>query len=321
MLGIKELKDSIEVTEKAVECPVKACVKKVERQRSIFRREDRFKCQRHDIYISPSTFEYQNELDNLLWKDECDLNLLHRIKAVKRESRFARDNSEDAVTWNIFRFLEKNNMLRCFFEKRLKTIVEEPEIIYWSYSQSQDGFWCMLEKVRDIFELFPSKGSEPDLIIICRNLLIIIEVKLKASNKNSPSNLCVERKYTSGGQGWWNEVFCSDFKRVAVIEEKYELSRFWLIRTWIAEQLNLGFYLVNLVLSEQEKDIELIFKRHINENDRRRFVRITWEDIYKHIINSSPLSKDEDIALYFKNKSIGYKNGRLQRAFSILCEI
>ena len=62
-----------------------------------------FKCPKHNIYISPTTFEYQSELDNLLWKDEADLDLLDRTKGVKRESRIARDRSEDAVTWNVFR--------------------------------------------------------------------------------------------------------------------------------------------------------------------------------------------------------------------------
>ena len=105
MLGIEELKECIEITDSTVECPVKGCSEKVERQRGVFKREDRFRCPVHNIYISPSTFEYQSELDNLLWKDEVDLDLLKRIKKVKRESRIARDNSEDAVTWNVFRFL------------------------------------------------------------------------------------------------------------------------------------------------------------------------------------------------------------------------
>ena len=80
MLGIKELKESIKVTETTVECPVKGCSEKVERQREVFKREERFKCRKHNIYISPSTFEYQSELDNLLWKDKADLDLLGRIK-------------------------------------------------------------------------------------------------------------------------------------------------------------------------------------------------------------------------------------------------
>ena len=97
MLGIEELKESIRITETTVECPVKGCSKKIERQRKRFKPEEKFKCPDHNIYISSSTFEYQNKLNNLLWKDQADLDLFKMIKIVKRESRIARDNSEDAI--------------------------------------------------------------------------------------------------------------------------------------------------------------------------------------------------------------------------------
>jgi len=80
----------------------------------------------------------------------------------------------------------------------------------------------------------------------------------------------------------------------------------------------LDFYLINLVLSEREKDIENIFKGYIRETKRRKFLRVTWEDIYKYI-STIDSTKDKDIILnYFRNKTIGYDGeGKLQRAFSI----
>ena len=247
------------------------------------------------------------------------MDLFKKIETVKRESRIARDNSEDAVTWNVFRFLERNDLINTFLDKVIGVTVQEPEVIYWSYSQLQNDSWDMLKKAREEFELVPSKGSEPDTMIAGKNALIIIESKLTASNENKPSNLNVENKYKTSGQGWWNEVFSSDFKTVAIDEKKYELSRFWLLGTWIARQNDLDFYLVNLVLSEREKDIEAVFKRHIKENQTRRFIRITWEDIYQLIFDHEFSGQDKNIIInYFRNKTIGYDgNGRLQRAFSI----
>ena len=90
---MEELKGSIEITKTTVECPVKGCSEKIEKQRKSFKREEKFKCPIHNIYISPSTFEYQTELDNLLWKDQADLDLFKMIRTVKRESRSAQDNS------------------------------------------------------------------------------------------------------------------------------------------------------------------------------------------------------------------------------------
>jgi hypothetical protein len=104
----------------------------------VFRCSEEFKCPEHRIYISPSTFEYEDRFDNILWKETTDRDLLERIFRVKRETaRIGRDNSEDAVTWNVFRFMENENMLQGFLTELASKEAENPEVIYWSYSQSQ----------------------------------------------------------------------------------------------------------------------------------------------------------------------------------------
>jgi len=320
MLGMEELKESIEITDTTVKCPVKGCSEEVERQRKVFKREERFKCSKHNIYISPSTFEYQSELDNLLWKNKVDLDLLERIKKVKRESRIARDNSEDAVTWNVFRFLERNNLVEMILNSIIGVTLKASEVIYWSYSQKENYSWSELNKAREEFGEEIKRSSEPDIIIKTDNTLLFIEAKLTAGNETIPSDTSNSKKYETGSDNWLSKVLKSDYKKVAIVEKKYELLRFWLLGTWIAKQQDLDFYLVNLVLSEREKDIEVIFKRHLYENQRRKFIRITWEVIYQQILNSGFSGIDEDtIIKYFRNKAIGYDgNGKLQRAFSIL---
>lgn len=318
MFGAEELKESIEITETTVECPVKDCIEKVERQREVFKREEIFKCPEHNIYISPSTFEYQSELDNLLWKDQADLDLFKKIKIVKRESRIARDNSEDAVTWNVFRFLERNNLVEMTLSSIIRIILKSSEVIYWSYSQKENSSWFELNKAREEFGEEIKRSSEPDVIIKTDNTLLFIEAKLTAGNETTPSDTSNSKKYETGGDNWFSKVFKSDYKTVAVVEKKYELLRFWLLGTWMAKQQDLDFYLVNLVLSEREADIEPTFRRHINENQKRKFIRATWESIYQYTSNISS-SRDRDIMVrFFKNKTLGYDgNGMLQRAFSI----
>jgi len=317
MLGVEELKERIEITKTTVECPVKGCSEKVERQRVVFKKEDRFKCPKHNIFISPSTFEYPSELDNLLWKERPDLDLLEKIRTVKRESRMARDNSEDAVSWNVFRFLEKNNLIEGLLSLITGTALKSSEVIYWSYSQKENTRWSELNKARKEFGEEIERSSEPDIIIKTDNALFFIEAKLTAGNDTVPSNVSNSKKYETGGDNWFSKVFNSDYKTVAIVEKKYELLRFWLLGTWMAKQQDLDLYLINLVLSEREADIEAIFKRHIKENQRSQFLRVTWKTIYQYI--SKSLSRDKDIMIrYFRNKTIGYDgNGRLQRAFSI----
>jgi hypothetical protein len=319
MFGANNLKSEINVTEISVECPVKACKKTVPRQRGTFHRSEKFLCPEHGIYISPSTFEYDKPTDNLLWKNENDLDLLRRISAVKRESRIARDNSEDAVTWNVFRFLEKEKLLSNYLLLISENEALNPEVMYWSYSQSEQAVWSQLVEARKEFELKPDKGSEPDVIIISDKTLFVIEAKLNANNNTMSTSRdpLVKEKYISGGCGWYQSSFKSDFETVAITERKYELLRFWLLGSWMAKQKDLKFVLINLVPSEKEKDIESRFKKHIKEDTNKTFQRLTWERIYSFIREAENPQK-ESILEYFENKTRGYNQERkLQKAFSV----
>ncbi|MHA1927768.1 MAG: hypothetical protein ACTSV2_04205 [Candidatus Thorarchaeota archaeon] len=323
MLGVEELKEEIEITDTTVECPVKGCNKEVERQRRKTRKyKDRFRCDIDKIVISPTTFVYPDKTDNLLWKERSDLDLLKKIETSKKgKSRFEHDNSEDAVSWNVFRFLEKNNLIEGFLGSITDTSSKSSEVIYWSYSQIEDNF---LNSARTEFEKKKSWFSEPDIIIKTDNALFYIEAKFKATNQVKPTNKSEFKKYKTGGDNWFSEVFSSDYETVAIVERKYELMRFWLLGTWMAKQQDLDFYLINLVLSNQEVDIEAIFGKHIKENQRRKFLRVTWETIFQYISKSEVSSDKEMMMRYFRNKTIGYKiktakgikKGILQKAFS-----
>jgi hypothetical protein len=338
MLGLEELKRFKKVTSENVECPVKGCEQIVKRcKRGDKLRNIAFRCPEHKIYISPTTIEYQSELDNMLWKEADDLNLWSSIKTVKREyKRISRERSEDAVTWNVFRFLEKHNMICDFLGKCLNIKSSRPEIVYWSYSQSQDSLWDMLKKARKKFETVPEKGSEPDIIILSEGSIVIIEAKL---GNTSRGRTCikeldkVEHKYMNASQEWWNKVFYSDFRNVVdrdgkkVVEAKYQPCRSWLIGTWMAEQLDSSFNYVSLVRSGHRKDIEKEFTSHLKISNGRNFARVTWEDIYDLIAGDEGSNKDKNTVIrYFRNKSYGYKENRrgdepekweLQQAFSI----
>jgi len=320
MYGLKDLKEKINITEDTVECPVRDCDVVVERQRNSFKKEKRFYCSKHKIYISPSTFEYQNESDNFLWKNRDDMELLKKIKTVKRESRMARDNSEDSLSWNVFRFLEKEQLLEKVMEATLGVPIKSPEIIYWSYSQKDETGWPALNDAREYFGEKIRRGSEPDIIIKTENALFFIEAKLTASNKTAPTNLDNAKKYEERDKDFYSQIFKSDFNTVAVQEKKYELLRFWLLGNWIAKEKNLGFYLIDLVLEEKDQDIESTFGQLIKQDKNKRFIRITWEDIYEQILNhGTSLNDSNKIIEYFKNKTIGYNGyGKLQKAFSIV---
>ncbi len=113
MHGLADLKQRIECTEDTVPCPVRDCSQAVPRQHKKFSISDKFCCPDHGICISASTFVYADMWDNMLWRDTHDRQLWSNITqpGIKRESRIAYDNSEDAVSWNVLRYVETANLL------------------------------------------------------------------------------------------------------------------------------------------------------------------------------------------------------------------
>jgi hypothetical protein len=320
MYGAQTLKPKITITPTSVQCPVLGCKNSVERQRQHFRKEARFQCPKHQIYISPTTFEYPEELDNLLWKSEADQALLGAIKKVKRESRMTRDNSEDALTWNVFRYLESASLLDGLFSQLTGYDQGQTELIYWSYSQKTGGVLPNLEKTRMSFGETSQRGSEPDLIAITDQTLFFIEAKLTASNNTKPSNPNKYDNYLIGEDKWYMQVFAPqfDFNTVAITAKKYELFRFWLLGSWMAKKMGRDFYLVNIVRSVREMDIEARFIPHIQRTASRQFIRLTWEEIYAWVVKNSPESEEKkNLVTYFENKTIGYNRfSELLKAFS-----
>jgi hypothetical protein len=318
MYGIRDLKGRILITSDTVECPVTGCSNKVTRQRKTFRREEQYKCPVHDLYISPSTFEYPSMWDNMLWKDEEDVHLLNSIFAAKRESRMARDNSEDALSWNVFRYLEREGLISPFFQLITSKNIGSSDVIYWSYNQGEGNAWTQLNKAGVEFGEPIDRSSEPDIIVKTDKALFFIEAKLQATNKTTPSRKDNPKKYKTGGDNWHSHVFCSDYETIAIENKKYELLRFWLLGSWLAKQLDLDFYLINLVVAGRETDIEERFGRHLVSDGRRRFMRLSWEVIHAFIREKAPAGPSKELIIdYFRNKTVGYnQNGRLQRAFA-----
>lgn len=318
MYGLKELKAAIKIEENSVECPVRECSVKVDRQRNFFKREQKYQCHKHKIFISPSTFEYETEIDNLLWYDSTDKHLFNEIKKVKRESRIARDNSEDALTWNVMRFLDKQGLLIDFLSQLSNKEIKEAELILWSYSPKENSDWSLLNEARKEFGETVARGSEPDIIIRTDKVLYFIEAKLTAKNETKPSDLQNRKKYETGGDNQFQQIFKSDYETVAVKEKRYELMRFWSLGSWMAKQLDIDFEFYNLVLKSREQEIRQDFGKHIIETPERKFFRLTWEQIYDYIKMFKVTKERQKMIDYFENKTIGYSSSStIIKAFDI----
>lgn len=319
MFGTAQLKPNITITETSVECPVSGCGVTVERARQGQPlSQEQFLCQQHRIYVSPSTFEYENEFENLLWHDSSDRERLSAIKRVKRESRLARDNSEDALTWNVFRYLEKNDGLAAFLSTVITGRVANPLLSYWSYSETTAGVSAGLKRARDEFGELPARGSEPDLIIEAEGKLIWVEAKLGSPNETAPKDSSNTKKYLSGGDRWFEKAFVSDYEAVALKAKRYELMRLWLLGTWIAQETGKEFHLINLV---REQSREELFRSHLSALPNAHFSVATWEQVYHWLTaQGEQISNAQLLERYLREKSAGYTAGHLVAAFPSLTE-
>lgn len=313
-----DLKEKITITTETVECPVKGCTLTVDRKRRKDNEGMNFTCEKHGILITPSTFIYNNDQNNLVRPD--DIELLNEIQRTKRESRLKNENSEDAVSWNVFRYLEKEDLLSQWLSKITNEIHRDLEIMYWSFCDKAKGTYPLLEKARNEFDELQNQGSEPDIIIKTDKSLFIIEAKLFSSNKTSGSTKRLDKRienkkeYLTGGNNLFNTIFKTHYETI-VNDQKYELMRFWLLGSWMAKEEGLNFQLINLVLDRNEKVIESDFGKHINQDINAKFSRQTWESIYNFIKENGIEKKyKNDVLNYFENKAAGYtSNGKLKR--------
>lgn len=317
MFGLNDLESEIIILEDSLKCPIKNCTNYVKIQKGKFSRTTPFYCPKHCIYISPSTYEYKYEKDNLVDDSEEEIKLLQNIKKYKRECRLSRERSEDAVTWNVFRFLTKTLLLQKFLNSVFQDKTKILDTIFWSVSIKDMKPWPILNEARELFGETVTRGTEPDFVIETEDVLYFIEAKITASNKTPSKSEISEKKnnpkkYITADNSFFNNLFSMSYEEI-LDKQMYELMRLWLLGNWIAKERKKKFYLINLVPEKKEENIEEDFGSVINQNKENRiFKRITWESIYYFIKNNS---ESREIIKYFENKSFGYSNKKLCKGF------
>ena len=94
--------------------------------------------------------------------------------------------------------------------------------------------------------------------------------------------------------------------------------RFWLLGSWMSKQIGLDFEFYSLVMQSREQKIKADFGKHIIENIDRKFLRLTWEQIYDFIKTLKDSKEKRKMIDYYNNKTIGYSsNGTIIKAFDI----
>lgn len=309
MYGWDDLKKIKNLTKNEVQCPVRDCDLWVRRRRRGEGKKDAFFCIEHGIFISPTTFEYEKLLDNLLPIEDIDLSLLSDIYKVKTETRLRSENSEDAVVWNVFRTLEKKEKISHLINLLNFTSVDDVQIFYWSHFK--DGMtWKELTFARKEFKEAPKFNTEPDLILFSSkdNWLSFLEAKLGSNVLQKflyTGSELTRRREMYGEHDQFVEIFKKPhtFDSVAVDGRCYELLRQWLLGNWLAKKIGTEFLQLLLVRNSQKKDGES-FSNFIIQDNLKAFKVLTWNDLHRFF---SSEADEPELSNYLIQKTLGYK--------------
>ena len=284
-------------------------------------------CPDHGIRCHPSgTYSYADLRRNLII--DADL-VASRIVGhpFKYEShRLNQENSEDALTWNVFRSLQQAGALHHVAELITgQSVVEEPRLFLWGLCLTDDTFvpWDLLLAARRRFESnLPVKRplTEPDIgLFLPGRYLILVEAKFTSPNptytdgprKNSSSLTKTELIDIYQAP----ELRILDIDRARAAEKvHYQLWRNMVFAEWmaLAGGRDTVAYHANLTRAGFETQSCHQFRRVIRVQHQHRFAHLNWESL-TGVLPQNPSS------LRRIHSYLDSKTANLHRAFFVYC--
>lgn len=247
-------------------------------------------CPTHHIAVHPTrpiggfTYVYDDPFLNLLWADADDRARLESILRGKRESRMGHEHSEDAVTWNVFRFFERHRRLSGAVRTICPCPNTEPLTVFWTTHNGH--LWEPYEHCSDQIPERRSARSESDLIFLWKNkLLVVVEAKFRSPNRSDPSKRGDELRKAEPYIKHASSCLCRETAEQAACDGWYELLRNWVLGMELKNTLGCTeFVLVNLLRKRHESEYNEDPRRDFAEqacalSPNCRFVVVHWEDL------------------------------------------
>jgi hypothetical protein len=278
-------------------------------------------CPVHGIYCHKSrhgtTYSYSDARRNIIVSPELlgDRVVGHPFKY--ESSRLGLENSEDALTWNVFRSLQQAG---CLWQvAKLITgeeQAEEPALYLWGLCLTGDTLepWDSLLAARERFESnlpVTRPPTEPDIgLHLPGRYLILIEAKFTSPNQAYVTG--PRRDATSLTKAELLDIYrdpCVNIlnidKAKGVSKVYYQLWRNMVFAEWMAltDNRKTSAVLANLTRAGYEADSCGHFRSLIREGFEDRFVHFAWEDIYNRVVLPRPeLSR---LRRYLETKTTG----------------
>ena len=229
------------------------------------------------------------------------------------------ENSEDALTWNVFRSLQEAGRLRDV--ARLATgldLTDEPRLYLWGLSLSDDRLdpWPLLVEARRRFEsALPVERppTEPDIALhLPGRYLLLIEAKFMSANpfyEDGP-----RRDAESLTKAELLDIYHDPKLRILDRERAraadrvyYQLWRNTVFAEWMAGRSGDGekSYHANLTREGGELDSCRAFHSLLRPDFEGRFGHPTWEQLYHEVVVGQPGLKT--LRRYLENKTAGLR--------------
>ena len=199
---------------------------------------------------------------------------LNRRNRHSKELKFCFETSEDAVTWTVFRGLEKQGRLDALVAPRRPS--GEPALLLWgapiSGARGPEIASALAEICRSLGEAADAL-SEPDAVVVWSDLALLVEAKFLSENERRAGHPNFGRYLDRP------DLFEAAPEEVAAAGY-HELTRNWRIGTALAEALGVPrFLLINLGPPEKIEADAIAFSGLLATSPTREFWYLSWSDV------------------------------------------
>lgn len=292
--GITDLCSKLTVRGKQVRCPVVGCDHWL-RPPSRKPKAAGDVCPDHGLRAHRSgTYSLADYRRNLII-DAAFFDSEIRYHPFKYEShRFGLECSEDALTWNVFRNLQKHGQLRRVMQLITGIMPKaEPRLFLWGLQLGECSVspWQLLVEARDRFEHdlpVQRPKTEPDIALwVPGEALVLIEAKFTSSN---PTYRVDRTKLLDLTIDQLLQIYQWKGMRLLSLEEArrrdeihYQLWRNLIFSEAMAthDSSVTKAYVANLVREGSEAEVCEPVLTMMNPDRRDRFEQVTWEQLYQ----------------------------------------
>jgi len=192
--------------------------------------------------------------------------------------KFSFGTSEDAVTWTVMRALQATRQLGRVADALglgHLTAGDPPGLLLWGAPAPGCGAEALsaagvVEQISTDLGENPKRRSEPDVIVVWDDLIVVIEAKLGSGNDRQTKNLDRFDRYLRREEMW------TETPEAIRAAGFYELARNWVVAWELAERRDARCaVLVNLAPAGHAEDVAR-FRGAVATSETRRVEHLPW---------------------------------------------